>query len=290
MPAVAGRFYPDSPDRCRAVIQQLLESPPVQSAPPLPDRLFAAIVPHAGWVCSGSVAAHTLAALAARTPARTLFLTGSVHTPFPMLGPTLDSADAWHTPLGPIAVDTDLRDALAALPNSSTLDMAHEYEHALEVQLPILHETFGPDIRILPCMIPPHPDAHHWGRAIGNLLKNRRQPVALICSTDLTHYGPNYRFTPHGSGESGRRWAFDINDQRLLDLIQQMKGDAIVPEVHHHHNACGPGALAAVLAAAQSLGASRAYLLEHTDSTAQLAPLGRTDPDNSVGYAGIVLG
>ncbi|MBI1370663.1 MAG: AmmeMemoRadiSam system protein B [Planctomycetes bacterium] len=288
-PAVAGRFYAADERRCAADAARYCV--PVASLQQLPPTLYGALVPHAGWICSGRVAGMTWATLARRTAAKTIVLTGSVHT-MAVFNPTLDSADAWATPLGPLAVDTDLRDALAQLPGAAvqTLDMAHEYEHSLEVQAPMIRAAFGDETRIVPCLIPPAADAVQWGEAIGKLLVNWHAPVVMVVSSDLTHYGPNYRFTPHGVGEAGVTWAHDTNDRRVLDMMLAMNEADIVHETHQHQNACGGGAIAATLAACRALGASHGYLLEHTHSVRELAPLGHSDGLNSVGYAGIVFG
>ncbi|MDH3584963.1 MAG: AmmeMemoRadiSam system protein B, partial [Phycisphaerae bacterium] len=144
--------------------------------------------------------------------------------------------------------------------------------------------------RIVPCMIPPSADAVDWGASLGRLLADWPEPVGVIASSDLTHYGPNYRFAPQGVGEEGRRWAHEVNDRRILDLIEQMDAPAVVPEAQTNRSACGGGAIAATMTAVQQMGATRGYLLEHSDSVSELARVGQRDPSNSVGYAGIVFG
>ena len=287
-PAVAGRFYEAVGQRCRADAERMSVGP-ASDEPALPQTLVGALVPHAGWICSGRVAGLTFRALQSRTQARTFILTGSVHT-MAIPGPTLDSAEAWATPLGEAPVDIALRDALAELDDVTALDMAHQYEHSLEVQLPLMQVVFGEDIQIVPCLIPPDDRAPQWGQAIGRLLKDWPEPVIMIASSDLTHYGPNYSFTPHGVGGAGYRWAHDINDRQLLDKIEQMNAEAIVPETRTAHSACGGGAIAATITACTEQGAGRGYLLEHTDSTRELAEHGYRDESNSVGYAAVVFG
>lgn len=297
-PAVAGRFYQADAQRCAADAAQLchaVEDAALPGAGPGAGAgtgtLYGGIVPHAGWVCSGRVAGLTWATLAAHTQARTIVLTGSVHTAA-IWNPTLDSADAWQTPLGPVAVDVELRRALAELSGAGmgTLDMAHEREHSLEVNVPLIYQCFSEGVRIVPCLIPPVEEAAGWGRQIGKLLRDWHEPVIMVASSDLTHYGPNYRFTPFGVGEDARRWAHEENDRRLLTLIENMEVDRIVGEAASRLNACGGGAIAATMACCAELGATRGYVLAHTDSTAELAPLGHGDPNNSVGYAGVVFG
>ena len=82
-----------------------------------------------------------------------------------------------------------------------------------------------------------------------------------IASTDLTHYGENYQFSPAGSGVSAMQWAKE-NDQSLIDLMLGFQVDQIVPEAQKKQSACGPGAVAALLAACRENGAQTCCLLE----------------------------
>lgn len=292
-PAVAGRFYAADPERCAEDVRRLCDgrephAEDARAAENTRAAAYGAIVPHAGWICSGHVAGRTLAALAERSGAKTIVLTGSVHT-MAVLGPALETADAWWTPLGPVEVDAELRRTLAELPGFEPLDMAHQHEHSLEVQLPFIRRAFGEDARIVPCLIPEHTDAPRWGRMIGEVLAQHTEPAVMIASSDLTHYGPNYRFTPEGTGEAGCRWALEINDRRLIDQMEAMDAEAIVPETRQRKNACGGGAIAATVACCETLGAERGKLLEHTNSTRVLAEIGRADPNNAVGYAGLIF-
>ena len=255
----------------------------------LPARLVGAIAPHAGWVCSGRVAGLVLRALADQSDAVTFFLTGSVHT-MELTRPALSEADRWQTPLGEVAVDVELRDALAAVDGFELNEDPHRYEHALEVQLPLMQHLWGERLRIVPCMIPPVSEATDWGAALGDVLRDWPEPVVMLASSDLTHYGPNYDYQPAGPGAEGYRWAHEVNDRALIDRMVAMRADRIVAQAAADRSACGGGAIAAVMAASARLGAQSGYLLEHTDSTRELAPLGYGDEHNSVGYAGIVFG
>ena len=286
-PAVAGRFYDDHASRCAEDAARLCRPP--QASADLPQTLYGAMVPHAGWVCSGRIAGMTWAALAEHTPAQTVLLTGSVHT-MAVFNPALDTSDAWATPMGPIGVDIELREALGRLDGFEPLDMAHQNEHSLEVQLPMIAAAFGADVKIVPCLIPPADEATDWGRAIGRLLVDWPEPVVMVASSDLTHYGPNYRFTPFGEGEKGTQWAHDVNDRELLNEVEALHPESIVRITRQHHNACGGGAIAATLTAVKQLGASRGVVLEHTDSIRELSAIGYSERANSVGYAGIVFG
>ncbi len=284
---MAGRFYEADPSRCSSDADRFCAEP-LRYVDRAPQQVHAAIVPHAGWVCSGRIAGGTFRAIESRTKARTFVITGSVHT-MPLPQPALDAADLWRTPLGDVLVDTSLREALRKLDGMAVHDEAHQHEHSIEVNLPLMQHVFD-DFRIVPCMIPPHAEAVSWGQALGELLSQWHEPVAMICSIDLTHYGPNYAFTPEGLGEHGRTWAHAVNDRRLLELIEQMQAEQIVSETETHRSSCGGGAIAATVAAARVMGATRGVVLEHTDSSYELASIGHDDPNNSVGYAGVVLG
>lgn len=287
-PVVAGRFYEADGNRCAADAAQLCAAAPSDPIQ-LPEVLVGGIVPHAGWVCSGRIAGLVWRSLADRSEARTVFLTGSVHT-IDLAGPALDTFDAWRTPLGEIEVDGALREAVAALDGFEVLDDAHLREHALEVELPLIQQAFGDDVSIVPCMIPPRPDAVAWGEALGDLLRDWPQPAVVVASSDLTHYGPSYGFVPAGSGEAGQRWAFEVNDRNLLDLVEAMQAERVVETSMVQRSACGGGAVAAVIAAATRLGAARGYTIEHTNSSRELARLGHVDRHNAVGYAAVVFG
>ena len=113
--------------------------------------------------------------------------------------------------------------------------------------------------------------------------------AVFLASSDLTHYGANYGLVPAGTGPAGLQWAAD-NDRRLLDLIAGMEVERIVPEVRKHLNACGAGAIAAMLAACREMGAAEARLVWHTNSYETLAGVAPQSPDNAVGYAAVVVG
>ena len=286
-PVVADRFYAADAARCRADADRLTAAP--VKRPQDAGRVIGGIAPHAGWICSGRVAGLTWRGLAEYSDARTVFLTGSVHT-VELNQPALDTAEAWGIPGDAIAVDDDLRRAIAGLDEFAIFDRAHTHEHALEVQLPLMQAAMGEDVTFVPCMIPPSESAVSWGEALGHLLRDWPEPVALVASVDLTHHGPAYGFTPHGDGEAGYHWAHRENDADLLEHVRALDAAGTFDHACQQQSSCGPGALAAVLAAARVLGARRGHVLEHTDSVRELMPLGHTDTTNSVGYTAAVLG
>ncbi len=283
---VAGRFYPASRRECAA---QLDECIPAQFATPAPDAaLCGAIVPHAGWMCSGGIAGHALKALADRTDPETVVLIGAVHSARGRRAALYDRG-AWETPLGEIAIDETLADLIAEDDGELERDRdAHSAEHSLEVQVPFVQRLF-PNAKILPIMVPPSDMSARIGGSIGRKIAAADVRVIIVGTSDLTHYGPSYGMTSQGAGQEGLDWAKNVNDRSMIDRILAMDAEGIVSEAKQHRNACGGGAIAATIAACQALGARRAVLLEHRTSQETLKGMLPEPATDAVGYAGIVF-
>jgi hypothetical protein len=233
---------------------------------------------------SGRVAARTLKALAADSP-ETIVLFGADHTGRVRRGEVYDCG-AWRTPLGEAAVDEPLAAALlAASENLRSNPDAHGYEHSIEVQVPLI-QVLLPEARIVPVAVPPEALAVEVGRDVGRVLAGR--PAArVVGSTDLTHHGGHFP-SPGGRGEAGVQWARQ-NDRRMLDLVEAMDAEGVIPEAEARGNACGAGAVAATIAAAREMGASRAVVIEYTNSYEVMQALGSAGDYTSVGYASVVF-
>jgi AmmeMemoRadiSam system protein B len=282
-PIVAGRFYPARAEACRAALEECFTAIPTPAD--LPRKLQAGLVPHAGWVCSGRVAARVFAALATQGPFETVVLFGAVHR-WAGTKAALYTRGAWQTPLGDVEVDDRLGAAvLAESADCADEPSAHADEHSLEVQTPFVQWAF-PQARILPIMVPAGSPAARIGAAVIKAIAATGRVALVVGTTDLTHYGPAYGFIPKGRGDAGLRWAKDVNDRRMVDLIVKRGADEVIPEALQRHNACGPGAVAATLAAAVELGANRTAILEHTTSAEVLGGV----QEDAVGYLGAVFG
>ena len=265
---------------------QIAEFLATRSAAPAPGRpLVAAAVPHAGWRFSGGVAARSLKALSEHSSATSILLLGAVHRAR-LSRSALYSEGEWETPLGPVPVDAALAaEAGSVLGDLAVIDPgAHDTEHSLEVELPFIHEVF-PGVPVVPIMVPPEGSPAEVGRRLARLAGGRG--IVAVASTDLTHYGESYLFTPAGLGDQAHEWMRG-NDERILDLARGLEAEAIPGEARKSWNACGPGALAAAAAFARELGAREGIVLERTDSH-EVA--GKGEPFTmAVGYAGIVFG
>ncbi len=280
IPSVAGSFYPGSAREVRQQLDAFLGRASVQ----VTGRVVGGIVPHAGWVFSGLTAAHLFRALQSQEPPETVILFGAVHR-WPLRAPALYAAGAWRTPLGEIAIDEPLAQAvLAADPRFENLPQAHEGEHSIEVQVPFV-QYLWPQARILPIAMPPLQTAPSLGRTVAQAAAALQRQVVAIGSTDLTHYGPGYGMAPAGVGPRGLAWAKE-NDRRLLERVLALDAEGVLAEALSHHNACGPGAVAATIGCALEMGATRAALLHYTTSH-EAYPMG--SPTDLVGYGAVAL-
>jgi len=285
-PVVAGRFYPSSSSECRKAIQAFF----ARAGKPPAGKWLGAIAPHAGWVCSGEVAAKAISALQHTQAAPELVVIfGAVHTMALEKG-AMDDHDSWLLPEGAMAVAQDLQSEL--LRGSLFLSMqpeAHTREHSIEVLLPFVQYAW-PKARIMPIATPPLAIAPDIGRELALWIQKRAINAVYLASTDLTHYGPNYGLCPAATDEAALRWAAK-NDLELLQYIRQFNTAQIMSHSHKQHSACGGGAIAATLAAVSVYGGGKAELLCHTNSYEVLKNITpRERADNFVGYAAMALG
>lgn len=280
-PVQTGRFYPADEAKCREDV----EAHSAQGAHSVEGVVRGGIVPHAGWRFSGRVAAEVFATIAGQAKPTTVVIFGAVHRHRGAKAAMFPSG-CWETPLGPVEVDKRLAERVLGHTNLIVEDAyAHEQEHSIEVQVPFVRHLL-PEAMILPIMVPPVPEASEVGEAVARTVETYQADAVMIGSTDLTHYGPSYDFTPEGVGLEGLVWAKNVNDKRMIDLILALTPKPIVPEARSHGNACGAGAVAAAVAAVRHLGADKGALLRHTTSHEVLGQGGGLD---SVGYAGIVF-
>jgi AmmeMemoRadiSam system protein B/AmmeMemoRadiSam system protein A len=183
--AVSGQFYPASAKKLKNMVTQFLESSPLQKDS---GQLIGLICPHAGYIYSGEVAAHSYKLLEGKK-IRTVILIGPSHR-FPLKGVSVWSKGAYQTPLGEAEID----EQMAAKITNASDDVAfhphaHLQEHSLEVQIPFLQVILN-DFRIVPVLIgrASHQTLKDIGQALASILKD--PTVILIISSDLSHYHP----------------------------------------------------------------------------------------------------
>jgi AmmeMemoRadiSam system protein B len=285
-PIVAGQFYSGTPDACLAELTECLAERKIDQ--PLPETIVAGIVPHAGWVFSGSLAAMVFSAVRQQNKTVDTFVIFGASHSYRGPEPAVYDKGAWLTPLGELPIDEELAEQL--LQNSPAVSniQAHAYEHSIEVQTPFVQHLF-PDTKLLPILTPPVSQAVELGCSLGRIAKEGSKKIVFIGSTDLTHYGPRYGFTPMGTGREALRWASQVNDKEFIDLALGMQPEKMLSTAERNCNACGAGAAAAAVTAAKELGKTQGTLLAHTNSNAIMAQKMASASSESVGYAAIVF-
>jgi len=186
-PAVAGTFYPDDPSQLQGLLTELFGEQRQEPTESLPKAF---IVPHAGYRFSGQVAAQAFRTLEGQR-IRTAVLLGNAHAAL-FDGIAIDPHDGWRTPLGNIPVDEMMRHQMIKL--DPTLyhqsGIAHQRDHVLEVQLPLLQHVLPPGFKILPLLFGQNP-AGTYRQCAEALLPLFSDNDLLIASSDLSHY-PTY--------------------------------------------------------------------------------------------------
>ncbi|MEN6401430.1 MAG: AmmeMemoRadiSam system protein B [Armatimonadia bacterium] len=257
-PAVAGQFYEGSRERLLAEIEDVYtdshgpgEVPAV--AEDGPRRLLGLVCPHAGYIYSGPIAAYAYAELARDGRPEAFVIIGPNHGRGSWTS-AVQTAGGWLTPLGEALVHEELAGAIAAeLPGFSTGAEAFRAEHSIEVQLPFLQHLYGGGVKFVPVMMLEQEAAaaREVGMALGKALAGRN--VVIIASTDMTHQEP--------------RQVATAQDGLLAEKIVAMDAEGLLVERDKRDiTMCGYGATAAMLIAAQMLGATEARLLRYGDS------------------------
>jgi AmmeMemoRadiSam system protein B len=180
-PAVAGLFYPADRAVLHDTVSALLDGVGTDAGAEPPKAL---IVPHAGYVYSGPVAASGYALLApARERIRKVVLLGPAHR-VAFDGLAVSSAEAFLTPLGPVPVDAGAVATVLELPGCRLLDEAHEPEHSLEVHLPFLQESLAA-FELVPLVVG-DADAATVAAVLERLWGG--DETLIVVSSDLSHY------------------------------------------------------------------------------------------------------
>jgi AmmeMemoRadiSam system protein B len=262
-PAVAGAFYPDRPEAVTAALDRLMPLVEPRHTP------RAVVVPHAGWTYSGRVAGAVYGRLA--PPALAVIL-GPNHTGLGPAGSVM-ARGRWALPGGDLAIAEPLAEALLAAGAALEPDVAaHAEEHAIEVQLPFLRRL-RPDLRFVPVTLGRRDLAFcaAIGGAVARAVTVAREPVLIVCSTDLNHYEPQRI--------SNRKDRLAI--EAMLSLDPARLDDTVRA---HRISMCGIAPALATLFALGALGGGRAELVRYETSGDVSGDL-----DRVVGYAGMII-
>jgi len=249
-PAVAGQFYESDPKRLKKQIEEcFLHEVGPGSLPKKgesKEEILGAVVPHAGYMYSGPVAAHVYSELAKKEPG-SIVIMGPNHTGIGS-GVSISKED-WKTPLGVVKTDVELAETLWK--NCEIIDhdeTAHQYEHSIEVQLPFLQYIYE-DFEFVPICIGLQDlqTAAEIGRALSEL-----EDVLILASSDFTHFE---------SADSARS-----KDEVAIKNIVDLNEETFVRTIYEKSiSVCGYGPIAACVSSVKSK-AKEGKLLKYASS------------------------
>ena len=190
---------------------------------------------------------------------------------------------AWETPFGELMIEETIAGELAEK-FSFVIETAENYtpDNTIELQLPFI-KYFFKNTKIIPIGVPPIKKSLEIGIFAAKLANRLGMRIKVIGSTDLTHYGLNYGFTPRGIGQSALDWVRNENDRILIDAMLAMEPETILKEALKRQNACCAGAAATAIATGMQLGAQSAQAIGYATS------YDKSPGDSFVGYVGIVF-
>jgi AmmeMemoRadiSam system protein B len=273
-PAVAGSFYPLSKQDLERDIDEYLSN--VEFTRTEIVNMMGAVIPHAGYMYSGQVAAYAFKAIQefVKTPPVFVIICPN-HTGNGT--PVAVSNQDWMTPLGRVRVDSEMVKALVkSSPQIEISEEAHQFEHAIEVQLPFLQRIFAKmkkDIRFVPiCMMGTGIDTiEEVGRAVFKASAETRRDVFVIASSDMTHYE---------AAEKARQ-----KDNLALKYVEKLDYKGFISAVEENHvSVCGYGPIGSMLVYAKLKNATMAKIIKYGTS-------GDTSGDykSVVAYASIIV-
>ncbi|QTA83473.1 Radical SAM domain-containing protein [Desulfonema limicola] len=275
----SGSWYPESPDACEKEIQSFLKHE--QTDHVKGKEFFGGIVPHAGWYFSGSIACNVIHCISQGKKPDVIVIFGMHLHPGSL--PCLMTYGAWETPFGELEVETGLAEELAGKFRFQIETPEHfTPDNTIELQLPFV-KYFFPDVKVLCMGVPPASLTLDIAKAVTEISAGLNLKIKVIGSTDLTHYGHNYGFTPKGTGTKALKWVKEENDRRLINTLISMNPIEIIKQGLENQNACCSGAAAAAAACAKILGA------EHAHEIAYATSHDKHPSDSFVGYAGVVF-
>jgi AmmeMemoRadiSam system protein B len=275
-------WYPQSAEE---IEQRLAEYTPPggEKVNIIPVR--AALAPHAGWFYSGAIAWCAVCSLRGDKEPDTVAVIGG-HLP-PGAQPRFAVEESFMTPLGEMDFDSELRDAFYR-ECGGMADVSRD--NTVEVLVPMVKFAF-PRSRLLWARFPGDISAFAAGGALARAASRLGRHVVLLASSDLTHYGDNYGFSPKGKGEAALRWVAEVNDFRFIDAVFSGDPHEVLARAEKEYSACSPGAVLGAMGfctANSPAGAPAALKVRFLKygTSADVHPE-RGVPDSFVGYAAL---
>lgn len=269
-----GGWYPGSAPECNLEINNFLEG-----FIPLDGSWIGGVIPHAGWYFSGQIAARVMSVLSAGSdPDRVVIYGGHLRGD---ADPIVYTEDAWETPMGAQSMDSEAARELIAKGQAAEPHRGF-HDNTVEVQLPMIRRFFD-NVPLIAVHSPSSEKAVQLAAAVDDFLKSRNLTAIFLGSADLTHYGPNYGFIPHGTGASAVKWVKNENDGSLIRKAIDMDALGLLEDARVKQNTCSAGPIASVMESAARNGVKAGRLLEYYTSH-DIMP-----GASFVGYAGIIF-
>lgn len=275
-PAVAGAFYPLAASELRSSLDKY-------RVVAKPQPVIAAVAPHAGYMYCGKTAAAVYASIAPGFG--TAVIMGPNHGG---LGAITTDSGGWRTPLGIVGIDEDFVKELISNTLVTLDSRAHLREHSIEVQLPWLQHRFG-NFKFVPISVNPAcydiERMRKLGIRIAETANRLKRKILIIASSDFTHYGPLYGYTPFKGNVSQTLKKIKEADMDIANCaIKFMPEKLIETCADEGPTVCGYGPIAAAVWAAKKLGAKQGNITDYSTSF----DVSR-DASAIVGYCGIIL-
>jgi AmmeMemoRadiSam system protein B len=273
-PTQAGAFYEGDAEALKTQIENcFLQGFGPKKRPKVnkngPREIIGLVCPHAGYMFSGPVAANAYYELASDGKPDTVVIMGPNHTGYGSALAVMNEG-FWRTPLGDVEIDEETANQIVREARIVDVDdLAHRFEHSIEVQLPFLQYLYGSEFKFVPVCFQMQDlaSAVEVGRALVEVLASKN--ALVIASSDMTHYEPQ-----------GNAAAKDMAALKAVEAMDEKRFYSIIER--QNVSACGYGPIAALITAAKGLGAKEAKLLCYKTS-------GDTTGDYSsvVGYAAV---
>lgn len=274
-PAVAETHYPSETEALEELLSQLLASDGKEH-PHNGKQIRAVLAPHASYDMSGKVAAEAYRALKGKS-FHTIFLLGNTHAFF-FDGIATDSRHEWLTPLGSVPVNIKLIKQLCSSEekNIRMLDIAHDVEHVLELQLPFLQTSIDNPFSIVPILLGANANIGQFSDLLCTLL----QPDSLVVvSSDLSHYPTYHQAMQIDTETIDAIVSLDIDKLDACQKTLREKTESASINIF-----CSPDAVKILLMIAKELG-WKAERLSYLNS----GHLPDDDKSGVVGYSSIIF-
>jgi AmmeMemoRadiSam system protein B len=273
-PRVAGPFYEGNAESLKAQIENcFLQELGPKKRPKVnekgPREILGLVCPHAGYMFSGAVAANAYYELASDGKPETVVILGPNHTGYGS-ALALVNEGFWRTPLGDVEIDAETANRVVQETRVVDVDeLAHRFEHSIEVQLPFLQYLYGSEFKFVPICFQMQDlsSSVEVGKALVEVLASKN--AVVIASSDMTHYEPQANAA---TKDLAALKAVEAMDEKLFYSIIESR----------NVTACGYGPIAAMITAAKGLGAKEAKLLCYKSSGDVTG-----DYSSVVGYAAV---